>query len=220
MVTMTTPDDTPEKQPPEANTAVVEALPDEEQAHQAKTSFRQRLADAFSNPKAPLIAGGVLALILAGVGLSHAKLPFHMGRPDVVVFDPVKFLNAQRAAASILISSPNADLSLTLTQVAKQAEGTIRDEARGAIVLVKQSVVLSSDLPDITDAVLTRFGLPTDVPTVTIKPSQMALQQLAPTDNAFSAGKLNEDYVLELSKRTERIQAENQKNDAHKEMLP
>lgn len=180
-----------------------------------------RLARWVSHPKAPFVAAGVLLLAVAGAWFQHngAGMPL-IGRPAIVVFDPVKFVNAQRAAASILALSPSADMSLTLTQVAKQSEAVIREEARGAVVLVKQSVVVPDDLPDITDAVLQRFGLPTTVPTVSTKPGALSLESVAPTDSAFSAGKLREDYRLELQQRAGELVQEDGKRDKQARMVP
>lgn len=166
------------------------------------------LGNLLSHPKAPLIAG---ALFFLGAGLfvtnkMNVSMP-GLGAPSIVVFDPVRFQNAQRAAASILAANPSADISLTLTQVAKHAETVIKEEAGGAIVLVKQAVVAPEGMPDITDAVLERFGLPTSVPTVRTSIGD-DIESVAPTDSAFSEGKLREDYRLEIQQRTQAIQAE------------
>ncbi|MBK3779951.1 hypothetical protein G3A43_06760 [Paraburkholderia aspalathi] len=156
-------------------------------------------ARILSHRAAPVVAGVVF---LAGAALFAARqyIP-SIGTPSIVVFDPVKFANAQRAAASILAVSPSADLTLTMTQVAKGAEGVIREEAHGSIVLVKQAVVTPEGIPDITDAVLKRFGLPTNVPTVSTDPTKLSLESLAPTDSSFSPGKQAEDYRMELQQK-------------------
>ncbi len=186
------------------------------------SSLRERLAAALAHPRAPLVAGAVVALALGAGALGvrgPATLPFQ--RPDIVLFDPVRFTNAQRAAASILAVSPSADLSLTLTQVAKRAEDVIREEAHGAVVLVKQTVVAPVGIPDITDAVLDRFGLPKNVPTVTVRPGDSeAIENVAPSDNAFSSGQLREDYRLELEGRRSRLAADQDKKDNQAKVLP
>lgn len=187
----------------------------------ASASSPSRIMGLLAHPKAPLVAG---ALIAAAVGswvfVSTQGTSLLGGRPDVVLFDPVRFTNAQRAAASILAVSPNADLSLTLTQVAKRAELVIQEEAKGAIVLVKQTVVAPVGIPDITDAVLDRFGLPKDVPTINTQPTDTPLEDLAPTDSSFSAGKLREDYRLELNARRERLAAEQAKKAGQEALVP
>lgn len=180
-----------------------------------------RLARWASHPKAPLVAGGALLLTVTIIGfeLSGQHLP-SFGKPAIVVFDPIKFINAQRAAASFMAASPSADTAFTMTQVARQAEAVIREEAHGAIVLVKQTVVVAEDLPDITDAVLRRFGLSTAVPTVHTKPGALSLESIAPTDSSFSAGKLSEDYRMDLQQRTEQLMLEDQKTNKQATLVP
>lgn len=170
---------------------------------------------------APYVFGAVIlaaAALFVVIKKTDVALPSLTGSPRIVLFDPVKFVNAQRAAASILVASPNADLTLTMTQVAKQAEAVIKQEAAGSIVLVKQAVVGGDDLPDITDRVLTRFGLPTNVPTVSTNPD--TLEAIAPTDLALSSGQMREDYRLELQQRSARLMAEQQKKDKQTSILP
>lgn len=195
-----------------------------EQAQVAASKTRRLLAvirSALSNPKAPLWAAGIAAGVAGCVLIGKLGFGFG-GNPHLVTFDPVKFVNAQRAAASILATSPSADLSLTLTQVAKQSEQVIRDEAHGATVIVKQAVVAGDDIPDITDAVLKRFGLNTNVPTVTTKISS-AINQLgavAPTDSTFSPEKLSEDYREELRQKTQALQNEAAKQVTQESLTP
>ena len=185
--------------------------------------WRDRAARLFlylvGSPTVPLVVGVLLVASAGYVGLRSLGVPLPtLGRPSVVVFDPVRFLNAQRAAASLMAMSPSANTAFTLTQVAKQAEATIQDEAHGALVLVRQSVVVPGDIPDITDAVLRRFGLPTDVPTVHTSGGELV--DVAPTDNAFGAGKGREDYRLELQQRTQQIMAEDGKRATQANMVP
>lgn len=178
------------------------------------------IGNLLSHPKAPLVAGALFLLVAGAIAASrmNVSLPV-LGSPDIVVFDPVRFQNAQRAAASILAANPSADISLTLTQVAKHAEAVIKEESGGAVVLVKQAVVAPDGIPDITDAVLERFGLPTSVPTVRVSLGE-DLQSVAPTDSAFSDGKLREDYRLELQQRTLAIQADAQKKSQQEQAIP
>lgn len=160
-----------------------------------------RLSGLMADPRAP-VAAIVFVLAAVGAWLLWSKGPAFPTRRAVVVFDPVRFVNSQRAAASILAARPggNGDMALTLTQVAKQAEPVILEEAHGALILVKQAVVVPEGIHDITEAVLNRFGLPTAVPTVTVAP-RLSLETLAPTDGAFSSGALREDYRMELQRK-------------------
>lgn len=181
--------------------------------------LKKKVGELLAHPSAPIVFAGAV-IVLTGIYLVqhyHLTLP---GQTRVVVFDPVKFVNAQRAAASIMAMRPNADTALALTQVAKQAEAVIADEAHGALVIVKQAVVISNDAPDITDAVLTRFGLPTTAPTVTNSASDWSLESVAPTNSTFSQGKLAEDYRLEIQARSNQIIAEDAKKGAHANAVP
>lgn len=188
----------------------------------APVTARSRLSALLAHPRTPVAVGGGLLLgVLAFFVLPRLDVVVPLGRPAIVVFDPVKFMNAQRAAASIMALAPSADMALTLTQVAKQAEAVIKEEARGAVVLVRQSVVVPDDMPDITDAVLTRFGLPTTVPTVTTRPNQFdSLEGVAPTDSSFSSGKLREDYRLELQGRTAQVAEALGKEQRQQNLVP
>lgn len=220
---MTTETQTPESQPIATTDLLAEPLSAGEpvmEAVEAPLTLKERALGLLSHPKAPLVAGALFVLAAAGIVAHKMHIPVPFMRPAIVVFDPVRFVNAQRATASILAMNPNADLSLTLTQVAKQSEAVIREEARGAVVLVKQAVVVPEDIPDITDAVLERFGLPTTVPTVSTRASSLTLESVAPTDSSFSAGKLREDYRLELQGRSQQIMAEDQKREKQSEVLP
>lgn len=200
-----------------------EALPEQDQSSSSlvgEPGAGSRLLNLLAHPKAPLIAGALFFLGLGWfvVDKLNVTLP-SVGRPDIVVFDPVRFQNAQRAAASILAANPSADISLTLTQVAKHAESVIKEEAGGSVVLVKQAVVVPDNLPDITDAVLERFGLPTSVPTIRTSIGD-DIESVAPSDSVFSDGKLREDYRLELQQRTQAIQAEQQTKTQQQQVLP
>lgn len=188
-----------------------------------KPSLKARLAGALAHPKAPYAVGAIVLAVVGATAL-HLKGPSTglnpFSRPAVVLFDPVRFTNAQRAAASIMAVTPNADTALTLTQVAKQAEAVIRDEAHGSVVLVKQAVVAPDGIPDITDAVLQRFGLPTNVPTITTKVADDTLEDIAPTDSAFSQGKLREDYRMELEAKRAKLQEQQARQADQTNILP
>lgn len=208
----------------ETHTPVADAEPQVvEVASTQNPTLKERIIGALAHPKAPIFFGAAV-LVAVGLGALVLRGPVHsviFGKPDIVLFDPVRFTNAQRAAASILAMSPNPDISLTLTQVAKKAESVIQEEANGALVLVKQTVVAPVGIHDITDAVLDRFGLPKDVPTITTRPADLeTLENIAPTDNAFSDGKLREDYRLELEAKRGRIAADQARKDGQEKLLP
>jgi hypothetical protein len=189
------------------------------------TTLKERISAAVAHPKAPLIAGAVI-LALAGATALYLHKPGGslnpFARPAIVTFDPVRFVNAERVVASLIAAKPNADGALSLSQAAKQAEPVIREEAHGAIVIVKQALVAPEGVPDITDAVLTRFGLPTtNVPTVTTTVGNPdALENIAPTDNAFSPGKLREDYRLELESKRQKLLQQQSKDQSQSDVLP
>lgn len=212
--------DTTKPTPPDE---AVEAAPFDDKAAEASApsgifAFISRMV---SHPKAPYAAGAILLLAAAAV-FSPVRLSTLVGRPAIVVFDPVRFMNSQRAAASILAAAPreNGDTALMLSQVGKRAEAVILEEARGAVVLVKQAVVAPDGLVDITDAVLDRFGLPKDVPTVNASGDALTLENLAPTDHALGGGALREDYRMELENRATKAAIEAAKRDSQNAVVP
>lgn len=157
------------------------------------------------------VTPGMLALatitgVLFSVGLSVAAVRWvapAQSALQVVVFDIVKFQNAQRRVASVFLSSSSGsaeqgEASLTLRNVPARVRQEIDSEANGAVVLVKQGVV-STGYADITDAVLKRLGLPTDVPTQ--NPVSAALD-VAPTQwvNPPAPGKAPIPGAREASK--------------------
>lgn len=130
---------------------------------------------------APYLAATALATaaLVLGVTALQSRI-IGGGHITVAVFDVVKFANAQRALASKFLGKrddPNEAGMLLLT-LSKKTTATIEKIAGpGTLVLVKQGVVSGSQL-DITDAVLTELGLPTDVPTAD---PMKYLQDIAPT---------------------------------------
>lgn len=109
----------------------------------------------------------------------------NIGGNRIVVFDPVKHGNAQRAVAANLIANSGADVddqAMLFKQASSRLRSTIQKIAGNAVVVVKQSVI-SGEVEDITDAVLTELGLPLNVPSVDLV---RVLSDVAPTDYTFS----------------------------------
>lgn len=129
-------------------------------------SWREKLTGLlYSRVTAAAIVA--VASVFAAFQFFGGAGPVLVGSPAIVVFDPVKLANAERAVASQFLNK-NADVGQTgvlLAKVRAETESAIREVAGGgALILVKQAVVLNQ-YPDITDKVLTKLGLPTDVPT-------------------------------------------------------
>lgn len=123
------------------------------------------------------------AFISAALVLGVLKLSGNMGsrgNVSVVVFDVVKLANAQRALASRFIGRTDnaAEGGALLLQLGAKTNAAIEKVAgAGTLVLVKQGVVSTGQV-DITDAVLTELGLPSNVPTA--EPMRY-LNEIAPT---------------------------------------
>jgi hypothetical protein len=89
----------------------------------------------------------------------------------IVSFNVVKFLNAQKMYLadgsdpnSSSISSDAIVLFNNVKAMGPLSRKIIREIAgEGAVVVVTQSVVMMDNVPDITDEVLVRLGLPVDV---------------------------------------------------------
>lgn len=122
-----------------------------------------------------LAATLVLAVIkFTGVGGGQS------GPVNAVVFDVIKLANAQRAIASALLKQDDkaADNAQLLLDVSKRTRSAISKVAGpNTLVLVKQGVV-SPEMRDITDEVLTELGLPLQVPT---QDTMTYLTDFAPT---------------------------------------
>ncbi len=87
---------------------------------------------------------------------------------SVVVFDVLKYVNSQRAIASNLLNpSKQDDTALFMRDISSRTQAAIAEVAgENTVVLVKQSVVSLKHTRDITDDVLRKLNMPTDVPTL------------------------------------------------------
>ncbi len=132
--------------------------------------------------------------------------------PKVVTFDVTKFVNAERAIASNLLTKHGAaaeNATVVLARVSKMVQSVVREEAGpGTLVLIRQGVV-ARNVPDITDKVLRKLGLPTKV--VTQSPERYA-DEIAPTDYSQGLGLQTEntDINSALQKNQQYLQ-KNQK---------
>lgn len=138
----------------------------------------------------PYLAGTALVTTLALVLILRFTSVVSLGgAPSVVTFDVVKYTNSQRAVASAFIN-PRADIARANELLLKLPERTreVIEEVAGpgTLVMVKQGVV-QGQAEDITDKVLTKLGLPVDVPTK--DEPQAALDEL-PTNLDRSIGRL------------------------------
>ena len=146
-----------------------------------------------------LVTASLVILVLKLTGnLNQATNPdITIGGSPVVVFDVIKLANSQRSVASSFLggnSDKAMDASILLTNVNKKVADVIVSVAgKSTVVLVKQSIVYSPDVPDITNAVLEKLGLPTNVPTAG---SDSFLQNIAPTD--FSFGSIGAQQMEQL----------------------
>ena len=115
---------------------------------------------------APFLAMTALAAVIVTL-LLLKFLPTAVQGPLVVTFDVVRYTNAQRAVASAFMN-PKADhaqaneLLLNLSTRTKQA---INEVAGAGTLVVVQQAVVQGTTRDITEDVLKKLGLPTDVPT-------------------------------------------------------
>ena len=126
-----------------------------------------------------------------------------LSAPSVVSFDVIKFLNAQRAVASNF-SSPNSAASSEaaeiFAQLSSRTKSTIAEVAGPNTLVVLKQAIVQGQSRDITDAVLSKLGLPTDTPTqdatVLLDPvptqSQLLYKQVpkTPTPSAPSSSPL------------------------------
>lgn len=150
---------------------------------------------------------GILAIILVGGGayrLGFFTKDSHIAGTRIVVFDPIKFGNAQRAVASSFMATNNPDVDeqvLLFKQASSRLRATITAVAGNAVVVVKQSII-SGETEDITDRVLLELGLPTNVPSVDLA---RTLSEIAPTDYTFNI--LNEVQTQRQAAKTAQAKA-------------
>lgn len=109
-----------------------------------------------------MLAAGLIAAALVLAVMRFTGL----GTPELVAFDIIKYANAQRAvAARLLTGDAPEEVTPILLSLSDQTRQAIQDVAGpGTLVVIRQSVV-QGELRDITDDVLRRLHLPTNVPT-------------------------------------------------------
>lgn len=116
-----------------------------------------------------LVSGALVLGVLKATGNLNPPAAALQGS-QVVVFDIVKYTNAQRAVASKMLGGDSAvtlESGALIMSVSAKVKSVITEIAgEGRVVLVRQAVI-HGDAPDITDAVLVELGLPLDVPTST-----------------------------------------------------
>lgn len=172
----------------------------------------QKLRDFYEDSGLRAAAPFLLLAVLlsAGLVLGVLKLSGNLGSArgsmPVAVFDVVKFANAQRALASTFVGRKEdpTEAGTLLLSLSKKTTAAIEKVAgAGTLVLVKQGVVAGVQ-HDITDAVLTELGLPTNVPTA--EPVKY-LTDIAPT-------------MLMLPNREPAPTPVNEKSDSNAQVLP
>ncbi len=136
-------------------------------------------APPASSPAAQSLPWSLIAAIVFFSAVISVSSTFFAGKAipglasagNTVTFDAIRFTNAQRAVASQLafknsVSSAQATENAIILNQSARVEHTIRElVGPDTLVLVKQAVV-DSEYPDITDEVLRRLGLPTNVPSI------------------------------------------------------
>jgi hypothetical protein len=140
------------------------------------------------------------ALVLGVLKVSNSIGIGSSANVTVAVFDVVKFANAQRALASTFIGKREdmGEAGTLLLSLSKKTTAAIEKVAGpNTLVLVKQGVVSGSQM-DITDAVLTELGLPTNVPSV--EPMKL-LEDVAPTMLMMP----NRDHAIRATAPAEKI---------------
>lgn len=113
----------------------------------------------------PYLIGTILITMMATImvvkytGVGGAK------RVDIVTFDTLKYINAQRLVFSKYIAGVDKSAPEVINGLSDRARASIKKIAGpNTLVVLKQSVVQGEGY-DITDQVLEDLGLPTAVPT-------------------------------------------------------
>jgi hypothetical protein len=118
-----------------------------------------------SLPLVGFLAGvAALVMLLTGVG----RIGGATTSRRIVTVDLVRILNSERKALPQLAKQSGGDPTLAILRIGRAIEPTVKEVAGpGTVVLVKQAVV-DANLPDITDAVLGKLGLPLHAPTINL----------------------------------------------------
>lgn len=138
-----------------------------------------------------------------------------------VTFDTVKYINARRQMVTQLLGKNDAkkqEAISVLAGVQKTTMPLIKKIADGRLVIVKQALVIDGQVPDITDQVLKKLGLPVNAATVQPQnPSENKLMTPYGTSNAYHradssfASRKRESNDL-ISKMAAKNEADQQKN--------
>lgn len=159
-------------------------------------------AGGGSDTGAILLQAVAAAFIAATLVLGVMRFT-SLGTPEVVVFDVIKYANAQRAVASKFLVDHEAitEAAPLLLDLSRRTRQTITAVAGPHTLVVIRQAVVQGELRDITDEVLLELGLPTDVPTA--DPSRLVID-IAPT--VLGAGP--------------RIQVPARPEERHEDLLP
>lgn len=108
----------------------------------------------------------VIGITTVSLFLLSQFVPVFPNSQSYVTFDTHKFLNAQRVKTNAILgqNKDEAEILYFNESISQQVKPLILEAANGAVVLSKQAVVVEEQLHDITDEVLSRLGLPIDVP--------------------------------------------------------
>jgi hypothetical protein len=156
----------------------------------------------------------IFFMVLAWVGATGDKV-----KPQrLVILDAVRLVNAQRAAIPALAKQGNGDPTLGMLQIGRQIEPTIKEIAGpGVIVVLKQAVVYDGGAEDITDRVLEKLGLPTNVPTMDLS----SYLDIAPTTASgdYATRASVDEVVKRLQERNAKAAAQAREEEANR-VLP
>lgn len=118
----------------------------------------------FLNKDLPMVLFSVLLSIVC-ILLLQRYVPVFQPRANVVCFDVLKLANAQRKLSLASNLNPDSDILVQLKRVGTKTQAIISEVAGpNAVVVVKQAIVSQQNIPDITDEVLRKLDLPTNVP--------------------------------------------------------
>ncbi len=117
----------------------------------------------FLSKELPLMLITILISVLSVILLIRF-VPAFQPKASVVSFDVLKLANAQRKLSLASSLDPNTDILIQLRRVGSKTQQIISEVAGpNTIVVVKQAVVSRANVPDITDEVLKKLDLPTNV---------------------------------------------------------
>ena len=127
--------------------------------------------------------------IVVGLILTYSK-PAHSRALRPLVVDLTRIVNAENYMAVKSSQAQNMDWQTALTKDTKKVKDTIKEISHGRVVYISQAIVVGKVI-DITDMVLKKLNLPTNIPALA-PPKQLVMGGMAVSSKKEMQDKANQ----------------------------